>query len=72
MSLSKMYRISENYVIFTTFKTFLVNTISYLEVFKCFTTIFMCLGSIVVSVIDSHSRDRGSSSDQGNHIYVML
>ena len=28
----------------------------------------VCLGSIVVSVMDSHSCDRGSSSGQGNHI----
>ena len=30
------------------------------------------LGSIVVSVMDSHSCDRGSSPSQGKHIYVML
>ena len=27
---------------------------------------------IVVSVMDSHSCDRGSSPGQGKHIYVML
>ena len=32
----------------------------------------MCLGSVVVSVMDSHSYDRGSSPGKGNHIYVML
>ena len=30
------------------------------------------LGSIVVSVMDSQSCDRGSSPGQGKHIYVML
>ena len=30
------------------------------------------LGSIVVSVMDSHSCDRGSNPGQGKHIYVML
>ena len=30
------------------------------------------LGSIVVSVMDSHSCDPGSSPGQGKHIYVML
>ena len=34
--------------------------------------IFFSLGSIVVSVMDSHSCDRGSSPSQGKHIYVML
>ena len=33
---------------------------------------FVRLGSVVVSVLDTHSCDRGSSPGQGNHIYVML
>ena len=33
---------------------------------------YVCLGGVVVSVMDSHSCDRGSSPDQGKHIYDML
>ena len=32
----------------------------------------MCLGNMVVSLMDSHSCDRGSSPGQDNHINVML
>ena len=30
-----------------------------------------CIGSILVSMIDSHSCDRGSSPGQGNHIIIL-
>ena len=32
----------------------------------------VCFGSAVVSVMDSHSCDRGSIPCQGNHRYVIL
>ena len=32
----------------------------------------VCLCSVVVSVMDSHTCDQGPSPEQGNHIYVML
>ena len=30
------------------------------------------LGSVVVSVMDSHTCNRGSNPGQGNHMYVMI
>ena len=40
---------------------------------KLVVIVYICsLGSIVVSMKDSHSCDRGSSPVQGKHIYVML
>ena len=30
----------------------------------------MCIGSVVVSVMDSHTCDRGSSPGQGKHINI--
>ena len=40
---------------------------------KCFYfTTSWCLGSVVVSVMDSHSCNRGLIHGQNNHIYVML